>query len=75
MVKIVIWPLFVYLFLSISNGYLITKWFSGKDIRKISREKISSSNIMHNIGMGLRAYFRVFLIFKGRLFQLAALII
>jgi glycerol-3-phosphate acyltransferase PlsY len=48
----IIWFLFVYLFSSIPNGYLITKWFSGKDIRKIGREKISGSNIMHNIGKG-----------------------
>lgn len=51
MITTIFWLLFVYLFSSIPNGYLVTKWFSGKDIRKIGREKISGSNIMHNIGM------------------------
>lgn len=52
MLTIILWFLFVYLFSSIPNGYLIAKWFSGKDIRKVGRAKISGSNIMHNVGMG-----------------------
>ncbi len=51
MIRIILWLLFVYFFASIPNGYLIVKWFSGKDIRKIGRQKISGSNIMHNIGL------------------------
>lgn len=59
------WLLFSYLFSSIPNGYLITKWFSGKDIRKIGREKISSSNIIHNIGKGPGILSGSFDILKG----------
>lgn len=51
MIEVISWFLFSYLFGSIPNGYLISKWFSGKDARKIGREKISGSNIMHNVGV------------------------
>lgn len=44
------WILFSYLFASIPNGYLITKWIAKKDIRKIGQEKLSGSNIIQNIG-------------------------
>lgn len=52
MIQSIFWLLFVYFYSSIPNGYLVAKWFSGKDIRKIGREKISGSNIIHNIGLG-----------------------
>lgn len=45
------WLLFSYLFASIPNGFLITKWMTGEDIRKIGREKLSGSNIIQNVGM------------------------
>ena len=44
------WLLFSYLFASIPNGYLIVKWLSGKDIRKIGKKKLSGSNIIQNVG-------------------------
>jgi glycerol-3-phosphate acyltransferase PlsY len=46
-----LWLLFSYLFASIPNGYLITKWVSGKDIREIDKQKLSGSNIIQNIGI------------------------
>lgn len=46
-----LWPLFCYLFSSIPQSYLIVKWVSGKDIRKIGREKLSGSNVIQNIGI------------------------
>ena len=46
-----LWPIFCYLFSSIPQGYLIPKWFSGKDIRKIDKEKLSGSNVIQNIGI------------------------
>jgi len=59
------WLLFVYLFSSIPNGYLIVKWISGKDIRKIGRQKISGSNIIHNVGKGPGILSGAFDILKG----------
>ncbi len=46
-----LWPIFCYLFSSIPQGYLIPKWVSGKDIRKIDKEKLSGSNVIQNIGI------------------------
>jgi len=46
-----LWPVFCYLFSSIPQGYLIPKWVSGKDIRKIDKEKLSGSNVIQNIGI------------------------
>lgn len=51
MLLAILWLLFSYLFASIPNGYLVVKWFTGQDIRKIGRKKISGSNVMHNIGI------------------------
>jgi len=65
MMNIILWFLFSYLLGSIPNGYLVTKWFSGKDIRKIGREKISGSNIIHNIGKLPGILSGGFDIFKG----------
>jgi len=50
MSEIIFLYIFSYLFGSIPNGYLITKLTSGKDIRKIGKKKLSSSNIMKNVG-------------------------
>lgn len=44
------WLLSSYLIASIPNGYLIPKWFAGKDIRETGKEKLSASNIMRNVG-------------------------
>lgn len=46
-----LWLLFSYLFASIPNGFLIVKWMTGKDIRKIGYQKLSGSNIIQNVGM------------------------
>ena len=50
MIEAIYWITFSYLFGSVPNGYLITKIVSGKDIRKIGKKKLSSSNIMKNVG-------------------------
>jgi len=63
--EIIFWLLFSYLFASIPNGYLIVKWFTGKDIRKMGRKKISGSNVMHNVGMLQGLLSGAFDIFKG----------
>jgi acyl-phosphate glycerol 3-phosphate acyltransferase len=60
-----IWLLFSYLFASIPNGFLITKWVSKKDIRKIGAEKLSGSNIMQNIGFLPGLLSGLFDAFKG----------
>ncbi|PIU42756.1 MAG: hypothetical protein CO034_03125 [Parcubacteria group bacterium CG_4_9_14_0_2_um_filter_35_11] len=60
-----LWFLFSYLVGSIPNGYLIVKWVAGKDIRKIGREKLSGSNIIHNIGFLPGVVSGFFDIFKG----------
>jgi len=45
------WLISSYLFSSFPNGYLIPKWFSRVDIRKIDKEKLSGSNIFQNVGI------------------------
>lgn len=60
-----LWLLFSYLFASIPNGYLITKWVAKKDIRKIGQEKLSGSNIIQNIGFLPGALSGAFDLFKG----------
>jgi len=62
-----LWLLFSYLFGSIPNGYLIVRWVEGKDIRKIGREKLSGSNILHNIGFLPAVLSGFFDILKGTL--------
>lgn len=59
------WLIFTYLFASIPNGYLITKWMKGEDIREIGREKLSGSNIIQNIGFLPGAVSGGFDILKG----------
>jgi glycerol-3-phosphate acyltransferase PlsY len=65
MVKTILWLIFAYLFASIPNGYLIVKWYSGKDIRTVGRKKLSASNIMHNIGILPGVLSAIFDVFKG----------
>jgi glycerol-3-phosphate acyltransferase PlsY len=65
MFGVVSWLIFSYLFGSIPNGYLITKWIKGEDIRKIGREKLSGSNIIQNIGILPGALSGGFDILKG----------
>jgi len=63
--KEVFWLLFSYLFASIPNGYLITKWMTGKDIRKIGAEKLSGSNIIQNVGVLPGLFSSLFDVLKG----------
>jgi len=60
-----LWLLFSYLFASIPNGYLITKWIAKKDIREVGQEKLSGSNIIQNIGFLPGALSGAFDLFKG----------
>lgn len=62
-----LWLIFSYLFASIPNGYLIVKWTTGKDVRKIGRKKLSGSNIMQNIGFLPGILSGVLDVFKGTL--------
>jgi len=59
------WLLFSYLFGSIPTAFLVTKWISGKDIRKIGRKKASGSNVIHNVGFLPGILVGGFDIFKG----------
>lgn len=59
------WLLFSYLFASIPNGYLITKWVTKKDIRQIGRKKLSGSNIIQNVGFWPGILSGAFDVFKG----------
>lgn len=45
------WLIFSYLIGSFPNGYLIPKLLKGIDIRKVGKEKLSSSNIIHQVGI------------------------
>jgi len=45
-----LWLFFSYLFASIPTSYLVTKFLTGKDIRRMGRKKLSGSNVFHNIG-------------------------
>jgi len=65
MTKYLLWLTFSYLFASIPNGYLITKWVARKDIRKIGKEKLSGSNVIQNIGFLPGVISGVFDILKG----------
>ena len=50
MIYEILFLIFFYLFASLPNAYLISKWIVKEDIRKIGREKLSASNVIQNIG-------------------------
>lgn len=50
MIYEILFLIFFYLFASLPNAYLISKWIVREDIRKIGREKLSASNVIQNIG-------------------------